>query len=306
MRVITGNSYLVDKPIALAIGTFDGMHLGHRYLLDRLIEICKVNLCSSMIYTFGNHPLFTLDPQNAPPLLMSLEKKILEFSRVGVEYLIIRYFDIKFSEISPQNFISDLCQSYDIRYVVVGHDFSFGKKGIGNIHLLKELSLNRNFEVISVPPRKIDGQIVSSSLIRKYLNQGKVSEATTYLGYPYTLCGNVVRGFGRGTKIGFPTANLKYNNTMAIPGAGVYLTKGIIEKKEFWGATSVGNNPTFSQEGTHIETYFLNNNSNLYGKQLKLVFIEKLRDQIRFDTIEDLVRQIRNDIDQIKYLICKN
>lgn len=305
MKIITKKTRLFGKPVALAIGTFDGMHLGHKYLLNRFIDISRQNTYTSMVYTFMKHPMLSLDPNNAPPLLMTLAKKILEFKKLGLDYVLVQKFDLKFSEISSQGFISDLLENYDIRHIVVGHDFRFGNKGMGNVSVLKELSLSKGFEITIIPPYKIDGQIVSSSLIRNYVRQGKVKEAAHFLGYPYPLCGEVITGFGRGTKIGFPTANLQFNDKMAVPGYGVYLTKGVIEKKEYWGATSVGNNPTFFQQETQIETHFLDFNKVLYGKRIELFFIEKLRDQVRFDTVNDLVSQINKDIKQIKLMVCK-
>lgn len=306
MKIITSKTILLDKPVALAIGTFDGMHLGHKFMLSRLMEISRQNRCYSMVYTFSKHPMFSLDPNNAPPLLMTLKQKMLELSKLGLNYVFTQNFDIKFSERSSQDFILNLLETYDIRHIVVGHDFRFGHKGTGDIDLLKQLSLNEDFKVTSVPPYEIDGQIVSSSIIRNYIRQGKVKKASDFLGYPYSLFGQVVTGFKRGTKIGFPTANLQFNKEMAVPGFGVYLTKAFIEKKEYWGATSIGNNPTFFQDGTYIETHFLDFKKNLYGKRLKLFFIEKLRDQIRFDTVEELVSQISKDVEQIKYMVCKN
>jgi len=305
MKIIIKKAGILDKPVALAIGTFDGMHLGHKYLLNRLIEISGQNAFCSMVYTFGKHPMLSLDPNNAPPLLLPLTQKILEFKKMGLDYVFIQKFDHKFSEISSKGFISSLRETYDIRHIVVGHDFRFGHKGIGNVSLLKELALGEGLEVTLVPPYKIDGQVISSSLIRVLIKQGKVKEATHFLGYPYSLCGEIVTGFKRGTKIGFPTANLQFSKSLAVPGDGVYLTKGVIDEKEYWGATSVGNNPTFLQESVHIETHFLNFNSNVYGKRLKLYFIEKIRDQIRFDTINDLVRQINKDVNRIKFMVCK-
>jgi len=306
MKIITGKPGSLNKPVALAIGTFDGMHLGHKYLLNRLVEISKQNSYCSMVYTFGKHPTASIDPNNMPPLLMSFKQKIVEFKKMRLDYVFIQNFDLKFSEISSIGFITDLCKNYDIRHIVVGYDFKFGHKGTGNVSLLKELSLGEGFEVTIIPPYKIDGQVVSSSLIRNLIKQGKVKEATKFLGFPYSLCGDVVTGFHRGTKIGFPTANLQFSKHSAVPGDGVYLTRSVIDEKEYWGATSVGSNPTFSQEGVHVETHFLNFNSNLYGKRLKLFFLEKLREQIRFDTIDDLTRQISKDVNQIKYIVCKS
>ncbi len=306
MKIITDEKRLPNKPVALAIGTFDGMHLGHKYLLNKLIEISKRNNCYSMVYTFRRHPMLFLDPNNAPPLLMSLAQKILEFKKLGLNLVFVQNFDHKFAEISSHGFISLLRENYNVRHIVIGHDFRFGHKGMGDVSLLKQFSLSKGFEVTSIQPHKVDGQIVSSSAIRILLKQGKVKEAAGFLGYPYSLCGEVVTGFGRGAKIGFPTANLQFDEKMAVPGFGVYLTKAIIDKKEYWGATSVGNNPTFFQEGTQIETYFLDINKDLYGKHLKLFFIEKLRDQICFDTVDELVSQIGKDVNQIKYMVCKN
>jgi len=296
----------LDKPVALTIGTFDGMHLGHQYLIKTMVEISKQNKFYSMIFTFRKHPMLSLDPKNSPPLLMPLHQKILDFKKLGLDYILIQDFDHKFAQISPRDFISLFCSHYGIRHIVIGHDFRFGHDSAGDISLLKELAVSEGFDVTTISPYKINDMIVSSSAIRTFLRQGKVKEAESFLGYPYSLRGEVISGFGRGTKLGFPTANLQVRKEIALPGFGVYLTKAFIEQKEFWGATSIGKNPTFSQDETQIETYFLNLNQNLYGKRLKLYFIEKIRDQIRFDTIDGLVNQIGKDVNYIKYLICKN
>lgn len=296
---------MFTKPLALAIGTFDGMHRGHISLLNKLFEVCRKDNCHSMVYTFKNHPISFLNPSETPPMLLSLKQKISEFQKTGLDYLIIQKFDSVFSKLTPQSFIDNLTDCYNIKHILTGHDFKFGSGGNGNIQMLSELSSSNRFSVTTVPPFKINGRIVSSSAIRTLIMQGKVREAKEFLGYPYTLIGKVEAGVGRGNKLGFPTANLQFDNKMAIPGFGVYLTKTIFEQKEYWGATSVGDNPTFDQAGTHIETHILNFNNNLYGKSLKLLFIDKLRDQVRFNSTEELVEQIRKDVSLIKFMICK-
>jgi len=305
MKIIHSAHKWHKEPVALTIGTFDGMHKGHEVLLKRLISISQKHRCNSMVLTFENHPISNLNPGRAPATLMSLNQKILKFKRLGIDILMLKKFDTQFSQISSGDFIAFMQSCFNIQHMVAGHDFRFGHEGMGNNDLLQRLALTGRFEVSVVPPYTIHGKIVSSSLVRELIIQGDVKKASDFLGYPYTIVGKIVKGLGRGTHIGYPTANISFDGNVAVPGFGVYMTKGVIDKHEFWGATSVGSNPTFSQGGIHIETYFIDFNENVYGKTLKLSFIEKLRNQVCYLTVAELVDQISRDVQAVKNMICK-
>lgn len=296
----------LDHPIAIALGTFDGIHIGHQMLIQQLMYIQKTFGCSSLVYTFFNNPLELLNPKNAPSRLMTLLEKISKFNKFNIDYLVLNPFDKKLSSMSPQEFIEMLIKSYNVKYIVVGYDFRFGYLGNGDTKLLKKFGEIYGYEVIVIPPLSLDGEIISSSLIRKLINDGNVDKASMYLGTPYSISGKIVHGFGRGRKLGFPTANLKFDVRKVIPKNGIYLTKVMIDGAYHWGMTNVGNNPTFNNnEGLFIETYILNYNNDLYDARIKLEFLKRIRDEIKFSNIEELKNQITKDVQWAKNYIYK-
>jgi len=298
------NKEIKDK-LAIAIGTFDGIHLGHRFLIEKLLQICKEKNYSSMIYTYIQHPLHQLGIDSPPALIMSINNKVHKFHNMGIDFLTLQSFSKEFAQTSPENFFSDICSKFNVRHIVIGQDFKFGHKGLGSVQLLQKLANANNIEVTVVPPYCKGNTVVSSSMIRDLISDGNVEKANEFLGYEYYLYGEVITGFQRGTAMGFPTANLSFNKLMAIPAHGVYMTYAYIEGKFYWGATSIGTNPTFDDCSTHIETHFIDYKKELYGKKIKIFFLQKLRDQIRFDSIEELKKQIHADVEQIKFLVFK-
>lgn len=308
MEVIYSNNYKknIAKPAAIALGTFDGVHMGHQKLIEELMKVKKVTACPTMVYTFYNHPLLQIAPERAPALLMDLSEKINMFNRLGIDYLVLNEFDESFLKIPARDFVKEcLVQRYPVNTLVVGYNFRFGYQGLGDVKLLKSMGDEYGFNLIVVPPVKISGQIVSSSMIRALIEDGKVERVARYLGYFYALSGVVVRGYGRGRIIGFPTANLNYNTRKAIPKCGVYLTKNTFKGENFWGVTNVGSNPTFHMEGMHIETHFINFNQNLYHERISLEFIKRIRDEHAYPNMDELRKQISHDVDYAKNFIYK-
>ncbi|NLN41294.1 MAG: bifunctional riboflavin kinase/FAD synthetase [Clostridiales bacterium] len=296
----------LDDPIAIALGTFDGIHIGHQMLIQQLIYIQKTFGCHSLVYTFLNNPMELLNPKNAPSRIITLSEKISKFNRLDIDFLVLNPFDRKLASMSPQDFIEYmLIKKYNIKYIVVGYDFRFGYLGSGDTKLLEKLSEIYGYELIVVPPLSLGGEIISSTLIRKLVREGDVEKASMYLGTPYSICGEIVHGFGRGRRLGFPTANLEFDTRKTIPKSGIYLTKVMIDGVYHWGMTNVGSNPTFNNEGLFIETYILNYNNDLYGTRIKLEFIKRIRDEIKFSNIEDLKNQITKDVQWAKNYIYK-
>lgn len=295
----------LDDPIAIALGTFDGIHIGHQMLIQQLMYIQKTFGCCSLVYTFFNNPLELLNPKKAPSRIMTLPEKISKFNRFDIDYLVLNLFDKKLSSMSPQDFIEMLIKNYNVKYIVVGYDFRFGHLGSGDTKLLDKLSEKYGYEVIVIPPLSLGGEIISSSLIRKLIREGNMEKVTMYLGAPYAISGKIVHGFGRGRKLGFPTANLEFDIRKTIPKNGIYLTKVMIEGVYHWGMTNVGINPTFNDEGLFIETYILDYNNNLYNTRIKLEFLKRIRDELKFSNIEDLKNQIAKDIQWAKNYIYK-
>ncbi len=296
------------QPVAMALGTFDGIHKGHQALIGRLKEIKRRYGYTIMVYTFKQHPLSCLPPRKAPPQVMNLNKKILEFHRMGVDILVLNNFDDEFARTTPQEFIrKHLLEKYDVRFIVVGYNYRFGYNGSGDTQLLIQMGKEMGFEVVVVPPVKVEGKVVSSSLIRETIQQGDVAKAWQYLGRPYSINGQIVRGAGRGKTLGYPTANLDIGSkNIVIPKFGVYLTRCNLDGQWLWGVTNVGQNPTFEQSGLHIETFLLNYHSGkLYGKRTRLYFLRYIREERRFSSKQELVHQIECDVAVAKNLIYK-
>lgn len=296
------------QPVAVALGTFDGIHKGHQALIGRLKDIKRRYGCTTMVYTFKQHPLSCLSPHKAPPQVMNLNKKILEFHRMGVDMLVLNNFDEGFARTASREFIRRyLLEKYDVRFIVVGYNYRFGHNGSGDTRLLTEMGKEMGFEVMVVPPVKVRGKVVSSSLIREAIQQGDVTGARLYLGRPYSINGKIVRGAGRGKTLGYPTANLDIGHkNMVIPKFGVYLTGCNLDGRWLWGVTNVGKNPTFEQSGLHIETYLLDyHGGELYGKRARLYFLRYIREERRFPSKQELMHQMERDIAAAKNLIYK-
>jgi len=308
MRVIFNHKryHGTKRPVAIALGTFDGMHRGHQKLMSQLHKINLLYGCDTMMYTFLEHPLSKLNPNEAPSQIMSIHEKILFLKKCGIDWLILNPFDTDFSQTSPKSFIEDLLlKHYDVKAIVVGYNFKFGFQGKGDVNFLKQMSRKHGFKLVVVPPVSVNGNIVSSSLIRRCIENGQVKEANEYLGRPYAICGQVIHGFGRGKSLGFPTANLSFNHKKIIPKYGVYITKTYIGKKAYWGVTNIGQNPTFQTGGLYLETHLIDYEGDLYGKRMKIEFLFRLREEKTFHRIEDLKNQVYKDINYVKNFIYK-
>lgn len=308
MRVIFNidKQYRLDKPTAIALGTFDGIHIGHQMLVQQLEFIQKVTGSCALVYTFLNNPMELLTPEKAPTKIMTIGERISKLkSFASIDCLVLNPFDKELASMQPENFIDMLISYYNVKNMVVGYDFKFGRLGSGNIELLKELSEKHGFELVVVPPLSLGGEAISSSLIRRLIQEGELGKVSMYLGHPYTISGKIVHGFGRGKKLGFPTANLQFDPQKSIPKYGIYLTRIKIDGLYHWGVTNVGINPTFNQEGLFIETYILDYNDQIYGSKVKVEFLKRIRDEIRFSNIEDLKAQIAKDIEWAKNYVYK-
>ncbi|NLX69371.1 MAG: bifunctional riboflavin kinase/FAD synthetase [Clostridiales bacterium] len=309
MQVIFNDtlSHTYRMPVAIALGTFDGIHKGHQSLIHCLNRLKDKHKCAAMVYTFKQHPLKFLLPDNQPSQIMNLNKKILEFHRLGIDLLVLNNFDGNFANTSPEDFINNfLLDKYDVRYVVVGYNYRFGHQARGDVELLKKIGAEKGFNVIVMPPYKVDGEVVSSSFIREQIQKGRMLKVTRLLGRHYSINGRIVPGAGRGSKLGYPTANLDVGcKNIVIPKFGVYLTQCITEGKRLWGVTNVGSNPTFNGTGIHIETHFWDYEGELYGRTMRIYFIKHIRDEIRFASVQGLINQMRLDICTAKNLVYK-
>lgn len=296
-------NYGTNRPCVIAMGTFDGIHMGHRRLIAELKRQKELYSYQTIVYTFLNHPLEVLAPEKAPPRLMLLGEKIQEFFKLGIDTLVLNSFDDLFLHQTPRIFMDRLYAKYDVKAIVVGYNFRFGYKGVGDALFLETEAKERGLKLICIPPVKYGEQAVSSTLIRNFIAEGSMGEAASMLTKPYNLKGKVIHGYGRGKSLGFPTANLHFSNRKAIPRPGVYLTRCRLERQILWGVTNVGRNPTFENSRIHIETYLLDFDGDAYERFMTVQFITRLRNEIKFDKTSDLTEQIRLDAKNAKKLI---
>ena len=279
----------------IALGSFDGLHLGHLSLVRKVKNLATTNGGKSVVFTFKNHPRKFLNSNSKIELIMTNEEKIRVLQKEGIDILAFRDFDEKIMKMMPDEFIKWLCKIYNVKGIVVGFNFKFGYKNLGDVELLKKLEEEYKYKLYVMEPCKIEDEIISSTAIRKELIEGNVRKAFNMLSRPYMLSGTVIDGKKLGRTIGFPTANLEINKEKVIPKKGVYYTNVKINEKIFKGITSIGNNPTVDGKELTVETYILNFNNDIYGKEINIYFIDRIRNEIKFNNINELIEQLKKD-----------
>ncbi|GLC32700.1 bifunctional riboflavin kinase/FAD synthetase [Clostridium omnivorum] len=287
----------IEYKTYVALGSFDGLHSGHIGLISKTIELAKSNNAKSMIYTFKEHPLMVLNRDIAPKLIMNNNTKLEILEELSVDVVNLVPFDDEYMRMPAEVFIEKLVEYYNVVGIIVGFNFKFGYKNSGNVELLKSLSEKLGFTLHVIDPITKDGEVVSSSCIREQIKNGEVENANKLLIKPYMLDGTVVKGKQLGRILGFPTANLKYNLDFVIPGNGVYYTIIAYESKFYKGITNVGYNPSVGDTNNSltIETYILDFDKDIYGEYIKVYFIKKFRDEIKFSSLDQLVSQLKSD-----------
>ncbi|MGG7213926.1 bifunctional riboflavin kinase/FAD synthetase [Clostridium nigeriense] len=284
----------------VALGSFDGLHYGHLSLVRKTVQVAKEKNGKSMVFTYKNHPKTIVKPDSVPKLIMDLDTKLEYLDEENVDIVVLRTFTKEFMSIEAENFIKLLCEDYNVKGIVVGFNFRFGHKNLGNVDLLKDLQSKYGYELYIIDPYTYKGDIISSTRVRNCILEGNVSEATNMLSKPYLIKGKVIHGKQLGRTIGIPTANLEFDSKMVIPKKGVYYTNVKYKGSIFKGLTSVGYNPTVNGKELTIETYILNFDEMIYGEEIKVYFVERIRDELKFDTLDELVEQIRKDEEFIK------
>jgi len=305
MQVIF-NLHEIKKPFinpVLTIGNFDGVHKGHLALFDKVKERAKAIAGQSVVMTFEPHPLKVMRPANGPQLITHTGQKLELIEKAGIDIIVCVSFDREFAAIPARDFVNNiLVRKIGIKEIVVGYDYTFGHNREGDINLLRETGKDFGFVVHLVGPVEIDQTLVSSTSIRRLVQEGRMEEARVLLGRDFEVQGTVVRGRNRGGRLlGFPTANLNPHGEL-LPKRGIYAVKLLIDEVIFSGVTNVGYNPTFGGTGLTIETHILDYSGELLGKTIKVHFIKRLRDEKTFKTVEDLSDQIARDISQAKDL----
>ncbi|AOT68231.1 bifunctional riboflavin kinase/FAD synthetase [Geosporobacter ferrireducens] len=300
MKIITSleNIDFQSNPTGIALGNFDGIHMGHKTLIIKLVEICKQHNIPSVIYTFRNHPK-SLTSNNRGPLKIVSDKQKLQLLReLGIDYTIFIEFDENQRRLAPEQFIKEiLVNRLNMQYAVVGYDYRFGHKAKGDIHLLEDLKDQYGYQLQVIQPVAIENEIISSTVIRQLIQAGEISKANLYLGKPFSITGTVVRGKGRGGKqLGFPTANIETDAPFVLPSPGVYYTKTVLDQRIYNSATNVGYNPTFGDNPISIETHLIDFDDTIYGKKIEVSFLYRARKEIKFSSKEELIVQMSMDL----------
>jgi riboflavin kinase/FMN adenylyltransferase len=287
-------------PIFLAIGVFDGVHLGHQAVISTSAEHAQAANGTPVVVTFDPHPEKILRPEAAPHLLTATPHKIALIRELGVAHLLIITFDKKFAATEPEDFVQQLVKhSEPLREICVGHQWSFGKNRRGNLALLKKLGTQFDFNVVGIPPVTVNGEVVSSTTIRRAVETGDLQKAAEMLGREYTILGTVVRGDDLGKKIGFATANLSAHNEQ-FPPNGVYFAEARLEGVAYLGVVNLGYRPTVNAGKSErvLEIHLFDFSRDIYGKDLEVRFIRYLRPEKKFEDVDALVRQIERDVQQ--------
>ena len=308
MKVINSiDNYSSKKKSIITIGTFDGIHLGHQKIIKTLVkESLSKNLLANIL-TFFPHPRMVLNKDSEIKLIDTIKEKEKKLKKLGVNNLIIHPFTKEFSRMSSVEFTRDiLIKRLNVYKIILGYDHRFGKNRESSVEDLIELGIAYNFKIEVLDAKKINSINISSTKIRKAIQIGDINKATLYLGRYFEINGKVVKGKGIGKKIGFPTANIKIKeNYKLIPYKGVYLIKAKIKNESYYGMMNIGNRPTLNGKNETLEVNIFNFNENIYGKSLKVFFLNKIRNEIKFDSIEKLSNQLQKDKDYCKVLINK-
>jgi len=294
---------LFVRPV-VTIGNFDGCHIGHQKIFQR-VKFHAARLGGvSVAFTFDPHPASVLKGVT-PQLIFTLEEKIEAIRCIGIDFLIVVPFTREFADTPPELFIKDIILGrVGAKGVVVGHDFLFGKKAKGNIPFLKRMGEERGFFVECVDAVKSEGTVVSSTCIRKMILSGDVSGASRLMKFPFRIRGPVIHGMARGRGLGFPTANVKPDKEL-IPAYGVYAVYVHMDGKQWEGVVNIGNNPTFGDTGTSIEAFIFDFDGDLYGRELTLEFVEYIRGEIKFADKEYLIEQMNTDCKTAREILVK-
>ncbi len=293
----TASTYKNERQSVVTIGTFDGVHIGHNAILKRLVETAQKEYLDATVLTFFPHPRMVLQQNVDIKLINTIDERTALLEKAGLDNLIIHPFTQAFSRLTALEYVRDiLVNNLKTKKIIIGYDHRFGRNRNADIEDLKEFGKTYNFEVIEISAKEIDDVAVSSTKIRRALNEGDIETANNYLGYRFMISGEVVRGKAIGRTIKYPTANLKLKeNYKLVPKNGVYIVQSIIDGNKIFGITSIGTNPTVGGTTKTIETHFLDFNADLYGKEITIEFLKYIRGEATFDSLESLRQEILKD-----------
>ncbi|KYO65762.1 bifunctional riboflavin kinase/FAD synthetase [Thermovenabulum gondwanense] len=301
-------NFTTEKNTAVGLGNFDGVHLGHRRLITVLKEESRKRNLVSTILTFDPHPSKILFPEKDFSLIDTLNKKISIIKSMGISLLVIAPFTYELSRLNWEEFVEEiLLEKMKAKLIVVGYNFTFGYNGQGNVEKLSCIGKEKGFETIVIPPVKKEGEIVSSSKIRLYIKEGDMEKAQMLLGRPFSIEGRVIKGKSLGRKLGFPTANIEIPEGIVLPSFGVYSVYiKINNDKIYEGIANIGINPTFMDgkiKNPILEVHIFDFTKLIYGEQVEVFFIKKIRDEKKFESPNALAEQIKNDITTAKEIL---
>ena len=284
-------------PTVVTIGTFDGVHLGHRKIKKRLIDSTEKGHLQTALLTFYPHPRMVLQQSEDLKLINTIEERKLILEETGLEHLIVHPFTMDFSRLSAREYVEEiLVKSLNAKKIVIGYDHHFGRNRTANIEDLKEFGKEFNFEVLEISKQDIEDVAVSSTKIRRSLEDGDLETANKYLSLPFFLSGEIVRGKGLGKNMGYPTANMDIEESYKlIPKEGVYVVASVINGDKHFGMMNIGTNPTVGGQNRSIETYFFDLDKDLYGQHLHIQLLKRIRSEVKFDGLDALVEAMRAD-----------
>ena len=291
------NDFTATKKTIVTLGTFDGVHIGHNAILDKICKVAKHENLESVILTFFPHPRKIVSNNYDIKLLNTIEEKSVLLEKIGIQNFIVHPFDKTFSELSPREFVTQvLVEKLNIQKIIIGHDHKFGKNRAADFNDLINFGKEFGFEVEEISAQQINEVSVSSTRIRNSLLEGNVSLAKDYLGYPYVLTGNVVKGNQLGRTIGFPTANIEIpEDYKLIPKNGVYFVTVNVNEEKVFGMMNIGVKPTLGENKLSIEVHLLNFNKDIYNHKIQVNVLERVRDEQKFESFEALKSQLELD-----------
>ncbi|SEM05169.1 riboflavin kinase / FMN adenylyltransferase [Aquimarina amphilecti] len=298
-RYTDANTYNNHVPSVVTIGTFDGVHIGHKKIIERLVEAAKRNNLESVILTFFPHPRMVLQKDTSIKLINTIEERIQILEKTGLDSLVIHPFTKEFSRLSAKEYVEEmLVDKLNVRHVIIGYDHRFGRNRNSNIIDLASFGIQNDFTVEEITKQDIDDVAVSSTKIREALLEGDIMKANKYLGYNFMLTGKIIKGKELGRKLEYPTANLYIEEDYKlIPKKGVYVVKSHINNKLYFGMMNIGNNPTVNGQHQTIETHFFDASFNLYEKKIQIEMLIRIRDEKKFESIEALKNAMQDDED---------
>ncbi len=305
MKIVRGTKNIV-KPIpcpVVAIGNFDGVHIGHQIIFRQAAQMARDRMGTAIVFTFEPHPLKIIAPKRVPPLLTSFRQKMELIEECGIDMVVCADFTRQFADQQPRDFAKDILVGLiGVEEIVVGFDYAFGRGREGTISYLQKMGEEFHFNVHVVEPIKLRDHLVSSSHVRELIEEGNVKAARGFLGRDYSILGPVVHGHHTGQAIGFPTANLD-TAKVQIPATGVYAVRILHAGRAFKGAVNIGFNPTFNRDRLSVEVHIFDFHEDIYGQEVEVIFVDRIRQEMTFESADELVVQIKKDIETARVIL---